>query len=477
MQLALVLVLAAALLAADNAVAGAVECGAWQAAAVALCASAVAAMAAAASFGTARGLRASPQRAAAWLAAFGRWRQAHLVLWLGACAAILFIFQWPRLVMQNAGLGGWFLVDETVILLPIIGPLVLSWTLFYEVERTLAGTVAMQLPAGCAEGATTVAPAGELSRWEYVALHARFFLGLTLGPLLVLVAIRDAAEFAWPGAARSASAPLVHAAPLAALVVLFPLLLRCVWRTTPLPAGSLRTRLESLAKKAGLAIGDIIVWQTGGRMVNAAVTGPAAPLRYVLLTDGLIERLGEDEIAAVFAHEAGHVRHRHLWLRMAVLILPVGLYAGVNLAAPSACAAISQWFADVGAGPSVQSGLILPAIAALYAWLVLGAYSRLLEHQADHWACRALDGGKTAAPAAAAERFIAALAQLAAEAGLDPRRASWLHPSIDARAAFARELARDPAKRARFERRLRRIAWALFAAGGASIAAVAMAVI
>ena len=40
-------------------------------------------------------------------------------------------------------------------------------------------------------------------------------------------------------------------------------------------------------------------------VINAAVAGFLPPFRYVFLSDGLLSYLGDEEIAAVFAHEMG----------------------------------------------------------------------------------------------------------------------------------------------------------------------------
>ena len=55
-------------------------------------------------------------------------------------------------------------------------------------------------------------------------------------------------------------------------------------------------------------------------MANAAVMGLIPPVRYVLLSDSLIEGMPDQQIEAVFGHEAGHVKHHHIaYLVMFVL--------------------------------------------------------------------------------------------------------------------------------------------------------------
>ncbi len=47
-------------------------------------------------------------------------------------------------------------------------------------------------------------------------------------------------------------------------------------------------------------------------MVNAMVVGLFPILRYVVVTDRLSAELTPEEIEAVFGHEVGHVKHRHM---------------------------------------------------------------------------------------------------------------------------------------------------------------------
>jgi len=101
----------------------------------------------------------------------------------------------------------------------------------------------------------------------------------------------------------------------AQIVILFsPLLLRRVLHTEPLPTSPLRERLEVMSKSSGIRYREILLWRTHNNTGNAAVMGILPQVRYVMLSDLLLETMSDDQIAAVFAHELGHVKHRHiLW--------------------------------------------------------------------------------------------------------------------------------------------------------------------
>jgi STE24 endopeptidase len=94
--------------------------------------------------------------------------------------------------------------------------------------------------------------------------------------------------------------------------ILSPVMLRRIWRTTPLGPGPLREHLDSLCERIGFRCREILVWNSDGVMINAAVMGLFAPVRYVLLSDALLTTMSTTQIEGVFGHEVGHIRHRHI---------------------------------------------------------------------------------------------------------------------------------------------------------------------
>ena len=67
-----------------------------------------------------------------------------------------------------------------------------------------------------------------------------------------------------------------------------------------LNAGVVRDRLESLGERIGLRFRDILLWKSGGVMVNAAVMGIFAPVRYVLLSDALLSGMTPEQVDRIF---------------------------------------------------------------------------------------------------------------------------------------------------------------------------------
>jgi tetratricopeptide (TPR) repeat protein len=207
-----------------------------------------------------------------------------------------------------------------------------------------------------------------------------------------------------------------------------------------------------------------------GRMATAAVIGPFAVTRYLLITPALIELLSPAEIEAVMAHEIGHVKHHHLqvyfifFLSLFLLnyaffelivswLLTTDLLHYLLLRAPHHQATIV----------SLASTIPLLLIYILYFRFLFGYFLRNFERQADLYVFRALG---------TAEPLISAFRKLAWLTGDHGQRANWHHYNIPQRIAFLEKCQRQPEMIAAHHRRLRRglglflIAVALLGAAG-----------
>ena len=118
-------------------------------------------------------------------------------------------------------------------------------------------------------------------------------------------------------------------AQYAILIALFacvvPLVLGWIWKGTPLEDEKLCLRLQQLAAKAGIDYRNIVLLKTkNSKLANAWVAGITTKWRSVFLTDYLLEHLTHDEIETIFAHELGHIKHRHLLKQVAWIVLGFG---------------------------------------------------------------------------------------------------------------------------------------------------------
>ena len=114
------------------------------------------------------------------------------------------------------------------------------------------------------------------------------------------------------------------------LVLLFsPELLRHILHTqSACPNPPCGNASPNICQNAGVKCREILLCGTQHNLGNAAVMGLIPQVRYVMLSDLLLESMTDLQIQAVFAHELGHVKHRHLaWFAMFFLTVSSCLFA------------------------------------------------------------------------------------------------------------------------------------------------------
>ncbi len=358
---------------------------------------------------------------------------------IGFVLADVVALGWPAWLDAALADGGWLvLARDFVLLLPALAMVLTTMAFQYRFERRHR-RVALRLG-------------------PYLWLRFRVELAIILAPWLALVVVSSVVALAFEG---SAAAPLADGlatgAVLLALVVFSPALLRAIWATSPLPPGPLRARLEAFCAAHRFRCREILVWHTHRHLANAGVAGPTPLLRYVMLTDALLQNCTDEEVEGVFAHEVGHVRHRHLPLFLLFGAAFICFYA--NLVDLLAAAGIVDPLGDLLAlNMSGGQAAAMLIFAAAYWGLAFGFLSRRMEQQADLFALET---------ASAPTAFLNALEKLASMTpGGAYRRSisSWRHFSIARRVQFLEAVLADPAQAVRFRRRIGVIEAALFGA-------------
>ena len=177
------------------------------------------------------------------------------------------------------------------------------------------------------------------------------------------------------------------------LVVLAPVLIMPLFnKFTPLPEGSLRTRLFQLAERTGFHAKSILVMDGSkrSRHSNAFFTG-LKRFRKIVLFDTLMQQLNESELEAVLAHEIGHYKKQHIpkMLAWSAVTLLAGFYCIYLLSR-------QDWFFTAF---GFQAGNV--AIALLLFSLLSGVFtfwfsplghwwSRRYEYEADAYAAKVM---------------------------------------------------------------------------------------
>ena len=402
-------------------------------------------------------LRREPNRSHSALTFYHRATTTLRLVALAGLAADLFATSWPDMLFATPVLSAVPGLVHLILLVPYFLCLTAILWMLYPVERASRDVFA--------------APP-RWTRGQYVIFNIRHQVLIVALPLtLILVAYVATRDYRRPiaEAFRSPWAPDAILVIVAGLVFLFaPVMLRHIWSTSPLPDGPLRRKLLALCDRIGLRVREILVWHSDGVMVNAAVMGLVPRVRYILLSDALLDAMSDEEVEAVFGHEAGHVRYHHIQYFLVFAILSMLIVSGIieyllHLA--------------LNGGPieglSRESIQVIGLVAAVPIWgFAFGWISRRFERQADTFgarcatpatedvACRrpcvAHDGLSTGYPEAicstGAATFLGALRKVAVLNGIPIEERSWRHSSIASRMHFLTAIAHDPIMTRRFGR-------------------------
>ena len=179
------------------------------------------------------------------------------------------------------------------------------------------------------------------------------------------------------------------------MVVLAPRFIMPLFnKFSPLPEGTLKDRLLSLAKRTSFSMGQILVMDGSrrSRHSNAFFTG-FGRTRRVVLYDTLTDQLAEPEVESVVAHEIGHAKLGHI--PKMILMSALGLLAGFLVIHTLSYA---PWFSGAfgfeGGGPAVTLLLCALLSGPVLFWLhpLLNGGSRAREFEADAYAARWTEG-------------------------------------------------------------------------------------
>ena len=363
------------------------------------------------------------------------------------------------------------LADELLILLPLL----VSWVIVQAILYSLDRAVRLQ--------SRQDAHSRQIwSRKQYLLFHIQVGLAPVLIPLCLLMGLIDGIGLLNHHLHSDVWLWGILILGVGLIILGTPVLIRFTWSCAPLTQQPIRKRLEDLCTAGRLSYRNILVWRTGKMISNAAVMGFWGPMRYLLLTDALLEEMSSDELAAVFAHELGHISGHHIPYYGLFLI-------GLNLIVFD-CLELLEHFSVIDQnGPS---GAVLHLILFGTAFVVLfGWISRRFERDADVRAilhsgcpegqceagCPRYDIRQAEEGQNARERlcpltvscFTRALSRIGSLNAVSLRARSWRHSSLGSRIELLYQLGSDPAELGRFQKMIRLIKiciWAGTVAGG-----------
>lgn len=371
-------------------------------------------------------------------------------------------------------MGDWVLVDELVVLLWPLVMMVWAWWAYHPIDERLRQAPLMRY----LDQGLPVEPVW--SRTQYLVAQVRHQLVLMLVPLLLTMGWVELVDRhtppTWSIAGRD---PRPFLAIVGAGTVFFftPVLIRHLWDTAPLPAGPLRDRLEAMCDHYHVGVRQLLLWRTYGGLINGAVMGLVSAVRYILLTDALLQTLPKDRIEAVMAHELAHIlRHHMFWLVTSTMAL-LGALAVIWSTAIELVARLNETLATSGGWGAGRLFLDHPELAACLAigatvvsWVAaFGWVSRRFERQADtfavaHLARRQTPGTPVSRAPLIDDRSVGvvtqALQQVADLNHVPTSRRSWRHGSIAWRQTYLRRLVGTRVDRQPIDWQVGAIKWA-----------------
>jgi STE24 endopeptidase len=170
--------------------------------------------------------------------------------------------------------------------------------------------------------------------------------------------------------------------------LLYPYLSRIGNKFTPLEDGELKDRLLEMLNKHGYSVKSIEVMDASRRTtkLNAYIAG-LGKTKTIVLYDNMLEKMSNDEICAIFAHEMGHGLHKDVLKGQIISIGQVVLISALVYFSVFEPRLYTQFgFDGVNYGfayllVSVGLEVLQPLIS-----LVMNAHSRRAEYAADRQA-------------------------------------------------------------------------------------------
>ncbi len=141
-------------------------------------------------------------------------------------------------------------------------------------------------------------------------------------------------------------------------------------------------KVETLAKKASIPMPEVGIYFS--KEVNAFATGPTQKRSLVALSSGLLEKLSQEEIEGVLAHEISHIANGDM---VTMTLLQGIINAFVMFLSRILAFALSRTGKNERSSVSLGSYMVFvfvfEVIFMVLGSLVIAAYSRFREYRAD----------------------------------------------------------------------------------------------
>ena len=311
-----------------------------------------------------------------------RMSACHSAVWLVASLMIVSTLRWPDIVRANWNLDYWPVLDEIMLVLPIVLSLFASWLIHASLHKSPRGTPNTRILSRLRKCFFV------RESWSTAGFQLRYLAALFLLPLALVALLNDLNGSTFGSWARAGM--LVTTV---AIVTLYPIALLWLWPTRAIDDEKLGARIKAFCRQERLGVFDVRVLNTNGKFLNAVVIGLIPNTRIILLTDALIERFSQPELMAIVRHEAAHIQLHHFAKRLVWILAPMGIILGFGC--------VSGWFShpQAGAGSidfggfATELGVLIFAGYLGYLWFFIRPKAIEMEFEADSKACQI--GGRT----------------------------------------------------------------------------------
>ncbi|MBG83009.1 MAG: hypothetical protein CMJ40_00515 [Phycisphaerae bacterium] len=267
---------------------------------------------------------------------------------------VILVMDWLSVVRGVA--GDQILLDELIAISPLLVASLLMARCWYPVDQIMSNRTVSTLRNG---------------PWRFAWGQFCMEQLLVLVPALLVFGVLELTQTTVVQAWGDVFGQSLLVLGVILVFVSTPLIMRLFLSWKPMASGELRDRLHSVCRRHRVRIREILLWPTGGLILNAAVIGLTGRLRYIVLTETLVDTLPQEYTEAVMAHEVAHVRHVHIPWMFASIVAMVLMIEVVTT--PFAHLLMDDVW--------IQLGLMLVTIGIGFGWI-----SRRFEQQADAFA-------------------------------------------------------------------------------------------
>ena len=368
------------------------------------------------------------------------------------------------------------LVEFILVISPVVAALIIIWLLDYPFHQVMRASVRCTLNSQAGRlNADQPVEVSTLGLWDYLVFNFRSHFLFVAAPVCVAIFLADCVDIYLAHYLPEWHQAFLILALVLLVLLIAPLMLVRVWKTRSLEPGDLRDEFEQMCAQVKVRARDIRVWESGGVLANAGALGILPKLRYILVSDGLINNLKRSEIRAVFAHEIAHIKHRHL--------LFLGIFAITSAMVSTLLGDLATWgvfylnqimpmFDSNSFDYEYVSTTVFVISMILIWWKIFGYFSRMFERQSDvagAWMTCPLraDGSladENTLSYEAVYNYADALLKVCELNGSSIFTNDWRHGTMYSRMEYLRSLAGKPGGRCEIDRKVKKIERIIFLA-------------